>query len=866
MIILNHIIARVCSLQSNSDLFKLNPSFIDKFQHVIIFSRKLKKTEGNLLETLHQYNIDIQEKKVNNAIQNIRRDIFNDRPIKSKDIFALEEKEQIKILDKINTYAHLRNIYNKELLHFEKLFLNEQLSKRYLIKKIYQNSNSIKNGLLLSSISLLESSSKFKELNLFPSKKEKQIEIGLLKYITRSMFKPTPFSSFTHINYGKFSDQLNTNFFSFMKNENFQIRSHIRINNKILQSLKSYINIIPEIYNYLDVIINPSLIYIKETNRYKVLINKNNYEFFQFIEKNTILELIINFFSKSKKVKFIYIVNYLKDIVKAEETDINIYVKKLVNIGILVFDLHVSGSDVEWIDKLHIALSKIPLSKTQEILINLLINLNILRLDYETNFFNIKARKKILNETSSLLNETLIKLQRTDISKISDKKPTIITFKKEKIFLEDTTVNYKIIINKCYFKQLIQKLNILINYCSQFSFSMKEQRKLYDFYKVSYNEESIPLLSFYEDYYRFLKKNNFASENKKDNNINKYFSLDIFNITQKSEDLITFCLKNKKINLEQSNIPSSFSMFFQLSNIEKKFPDIIVNSISCGYGRMASRFLYMFEEKFKQDIKDLNKALNEEIIYSEINDASFFNANLHPPLFPYECTIPGGNTNTEDAKQLKVNQLSVKKDITNEKLILFDTKSGKQIYIHDSCFQGLKGRSQLFNLLLNFTDKINPAYRLLLNDLNKLYKKTIEKNVMLFPRVVYENTIVLQRKFWIINNGIPLKDHNENEVNYYLKVNIWRKKLKIPSQIYLTLNYLRKTEVEKYTRDDYKPQFIDFENTIFIPLIIKLFNKAESIKIVETLPGIENTINYYNNRKFATEFLVHWYNGKNYEN
>ena len=128
-------------------------------------------------------------------------------------------------------------------------------------------------------------------------------------------------------------------------------------------------------------------------------------------------------------------------------------------------------------------------------------------------------------------------------------------------------------------------------------------------------------------------------------------------------------------------------MFFQIANPYSDNPLFVVNGVGWGYGKMSSRFLYMLPSAFTDEIISLNSKLSEEHIYSEVNDASFFNANLHPPLFTHECIIPGGHQNVREEFQLKVNHLLVRRDVKTEKLQLIDKLSGKQVFVHDSSFQ-----------------------------------------------------------------------------------------------------------------------------------------------------------------------------------
>lgn len=862
MVILKHGIARICSLKLNTELLNTNSAYANKLDFALNSINNIEDEKTNLLIELHDYNSKVKDLKISNSIQNIRRNIHNNRIIKNKDLSVLKNNNESSVLSLIENYISNEYSAKKSVDDFYSYFLDEWIEKRNELHEI-SKSNPIHNGLLLSSNSLIDALNKKQNNNKTPNKKEKQIEIGLLKYVTRSLFKPTPFSSFTLLNHVKIEESVQNYFCKATDNEKYI--SYIRINNAIFQRIRSYMTKIQQICLYLEVNLNPSISFNKDSNQYKILINKNNLEFFQTIEKNSIVELISDFLSINKSVLFIDLIDHCKQSIDADEDEIIKYALRLGNIGLFEFNYKASGTDIDWIDKLNKSLSLTPASDGRDLLIKLLNDLELSRLSYESNFYNLEERKKILETVSNNLNNHLASLSKTVDPDITEEKLNNIQFKKEKVFLEDTISKKEISIGSNFIKPFLSNIDLLIDYCSEYSPLLNKEKELFNFYINEYNSDEIPLLKFYEDYFRRLKAN---KEDKKDielKNISEinYFSENVFDIINNQDEEINFCFKKDIKQVKKVKHSYSSSMFFQLSNLNGN-QSIIVNGTGWGYGRMSSRFLYLFDLKFTDDIKTHNNALTENIIYSEINDASFFNANLHPPLFTHECIIPGGHKNLKEDFQLKVNELIVKKDTKNKKLLLIDSKTRKQVFIHDSCFQGEKGRSQLFNLLLIFSDKVTPVYRLLLSDLNKKRQLKINRNTTLFPRIIFESNIVLQRKYWIVNNlEFPVIGAEEKEYDYYMRILFWFRKLKIPSKVFITLNYSRNKD-KTFSPDDYKPQYIDIENPLFLPLIIKLFKKTESLKIMEMLPTSEDALDF-NDDKHTTEFLIQWYNGENFK-
>ena len=86
----------------------------------------------------------------------------------------------------------------------------------------------------------------------------------------------------------------------------------------------------------------------------------------------------------------------------------------------------------------------------------------------------------------------------------------------------------------------------------------------------------------------------------------------------------------------------------------------------------------------------------------EGTDASYFNANLHPPLMPYEIWTPGGHNSVKEANQLPITDFCIRYEVESDELCLIHKLSGKQALVFNLGFQTLTSRSELFQLLGTF--------------------------------------------------------------------------------------------------------------------------------------------------------------------
>src|SRR4029077_7844864 len=96
-------------------------------------------------------------------------------------------------------------------------------------------------------------------------------------------------------------------------------------------------------------------------------------------------------------------------------------------------------------------------------------------------------------------------------------------------------------------------------------------------------------------------------------------------------------------------------------------------------------------------------ALSGKILFAEASDATFFNANMHPALMPYEIAMPGSQTHPIGTQNIAIQQLSVKLG-KNGQLELRHTPTKRQVFVFDLGFQGRYGRAPSYWLLCEFSN------------------------------------------------------------------------------------------------------------------------------------------------------------------
>ncbi len=487
---------------------------------------------------------------------------------------------------------------------------------------------------------------------------------------------------------------------------------------------------------------------------------------------------------------------------------------------------------------------------------------------------------------------------------------THFSIKPYQIYFEDTVKNVDASIKEASIKAFLDKVLSLVEHVYLIPFNTPEIERMKAYFLDKYDiTTSISILQFYEDYFRDVKKPHEKYETAKNTNgakvtpakpedgkevesvdttIPKYYSIEKIQSGEKLKEQwkakstkhfktkfnhLTKIAKvnsndlseiNSGLNIKKGFSPfgskGSFIQFFEEDNTLKGFIPFVVT----GYGKWMGRFLHILPNHITKDTLAWNKqTLEKDALQIENTDATYFNANLHPTLMPYELQTPGGHNYLEEAAQLRVSDFKIKFCKETDELELFHNEKNQRAFIHNLGFQSPNGRSKLFQLISTFGKNQYFGFTLLTKSINNIFEEQHEKikkidNIIRFPRIVYENVLVIQRHKWEIGkNRIPIKSSLETDGDYYRKIRKWIKKNELPSTVFIKLNPLRMPSY-KLKRDDYKPQYINFQS----PLLVRLFEKMtkrieEFIVIEEMLPSKDHLIED-NGKHWVTECIIQW--------
>ncbi len=881
------------SSSSFSELDALHPKeLLYLIEQTSITYEKLAQSKSKLTDVLFKKINQCSDAKVRNKLLNGKRAIHNLRPLKSKEIKLIGSylnEEEIPLFDNYQEeYTRRHLLYEQSAAQYTAGMERIRNNFRNMIRRNVEFQKSLQ----ISSQSLFDQL--FPYLNVHSAtlkKTQVQTEYSLIKYITRQYAKTSPFSRFTYLAV------------SGQTGDHNKSKVHVRLNNYIFSYLKGLLFQVPDILKQIPLALNPTF---KATDsHYDFLINFNNVEVFQNVSHSNVTDLTIELIETPKSIDEIIRLLLLKYPETSPE-ELEKYLMKLIEIGLLTPHIGISGTDPLWAGKFIVFLEKLSKKNSNVILLKECLQ-KLLVAAKKLEEADIPSRNEVLQASYLQLKESIRKFcqkhhlpftegldrqkaKKEFLERIDENSTFVIRyfngfyFTVENIFYEDahTTVPQNFTDNDL--KTLVERLNTVYTTLLSANSYLQEKYKLLSFFDHHYEKTNeVPLIDFYRQFYSQHRKNEKKVKRQKVSSgvLNSEFSQilkdqeNLGNRIKKVSKQKLFTLLGTRefthptgLNFSESEISNIFGIDTNLNKPYSKAAHLqlykphhkdtyhaVVNGIFNGYGRGYGRFLHLFPDKITEKTREINEQLFEGFFAAEIKDASCFNANIHPPLMPYEIVIPGGNADLPLPHQIALTDIVVKK--AGEDLKLIHQPTGKEILPFDLCLQTNSTRSELYQLLTLFS----PSKPISVYTLQNWVYEFIEQNhspdeVVRFPRISIDEVLVLSRECWKIPlTCLPEDEPAVSDFDYFIKVEHWRTYYQIPRHSFLFINPSNRSESNASTQDDYKPQYIDFQS----PLLVRLFRKAcrkagKYLRIEEMLPAPEHM-----ESDKVSESLIQWY-------
>ncbi|HEX5726818.1 MAG TPA: lantibiotic dehydratase, partial [Longimicrobiaceae bacterium] len=753
------------------------------------------------------------DKPQRNRLITLKRELYNLRPVspaKLEEAAAGLPPEEAGTVRRFQAELDERRRLEEELraaLGPETAALRERF--RTLIRD-----PDFRKGLMVSSRSLYQYVDRYRAAAELSGKEEKT-ERGLLRYYTRMAMKATPFSTFCAIIDGRFVDgdgADGSGLFRFAGDPRAK-RSFVRINKLLYGILLDHLKERPAFRHALNVEPNPTM--RLEAGRLVFLTALQGREVFQRMPPNEVLDLIAQRFRKhgTGKAPLGELILALSQDpqIEASPEEAEAYLDKLLEIGFLRFHTGIREQDADWDLPFRALLDAVDDDHARQSS-ELLVQVRAQTEAYTT--ADVEGRSRIIDEIHALVNAAF------EAMEVKGR------LRRDMPFYEDATAGASAEIPLT--PAVARTFDLFAEWTrltARLAWPRGEQATMRHFFDSYYTDaRSVPLLKFYEDFYREHFKGHVEKEAKlragidreqlKDYNVGNPFDLEFIKAMNAARTRLTEAVQARwrehpeaeevsiaAAEVEQalrgventSGVCRSMGSFGLLLPPDGEHPEprllLQGGSYTAGYGKYFSRFLYMLPEEMPEQVRRDNAALTGELLAEICGDAQF-NANLHPPLLRWEISYPTGEGGASE-EQLLSSTLVVEPDPEDpHTLLLRHGPSGKRVIPVDLGFLNPRMRPPLYQLLSRFTPpvtfapvlpetpeppRLRPAPAPAAEEgegapVAEAAEAPAEAppeppapRIAVRPRMTYEGRLVLSRRRWTVPGALfPQRAHDES--------------------------------------------------------------------------------------------------------
>jgi lantibiotic biosynthesis protein len=681
-------------------------------------------------EELHRFIGTGTAAGLRNVLLEFRRDLFNGRSITEAKWLRVIEACPAPLAESLLVMKGTREEIARRQAEFEASY-DETLAATRAHLHAWADDKDFVAGLILSAPSLVDSLPR-----LFAAKRtgsrEAQIERGLLKYFTRACAKTTPFSRFCVILAGHLAEAKNgEGMTSFgVVGALRPMRSKLRLNKGFFGALASHLRGHPEIRRHLALELNPTL--ERRDDQLCFLAAVRGREVFQQLELDDALLLVLDVIRTKRGASIADLAHALSvavdletDAAEAEE-----YLNGLIGIGLLRMSCGVPEQEPEWDLALRSTLSADDLAEIPHVqqVDGLLRELR----DYLSAYEQAEPGQRRL--ILSRLRERIQEAQSTLAVRVH--------WRVDAPILEDATAFGSVVIQRSSgLRRATETIEEYVRLVSAIAWPRAEQRNMYHYYATAHQDRDglqVPALRFFEQYYREHFREHLERQNRpraegepRYDAFNPFSLPEVEKIRATQNALSGFLIDRwrdapdaSEINVDLEALSDvlapaqdfqypvgSVSLFGQYWREAESGREGFVlpnGSLHTGYGKYFSRFLYLLDPQFTVAVQEENRRF-ADVMLAEICGDADFNANLHPPLVPWELEYPtsdGGHA----GHSLNISDLVVAPSTQYPgTLELRHRQSGVRVEPVDLGFLNPNMRPALFQFLSRFNGFLNFA-------------------------------------------------------------------------------------------------------------------------------------------------------------
>jgi hypothetical protein len=665
----------------------------------------------------------------------------------------------------------------------------------------------MRDGVLLSSPTLYRNFRRyFASSQRRLSARDLQIERGVLRYLTRAATKATPFAAFCTVVPGNMIDGTGSN-------QPFQLvgnleprRSEVRLNKLLYDSLWEHAKQRSATRDVLLVELNSTV--EERAGEVVFLAGFRAREVFQRIESNAAVSLVVAAVRNGGFCTFRSLVEALAADaqVDASVEEARKFLDVLVSIGMIRFRGAAQAQEADWAPPLIELLEDVDDDHAREIVLLLRGADNIARRYGQS---DTSERERLEVELRQAIAGTMKRLgvkggRELGLPLYEDCGADV-----QATLLRSATVEGAIDAMREYVERLLP-----------IAYPRPEMATMRHFFECRYpGSDGVPLLTFYEDYYRehfrgHLEKVQRATRGESSDELRNYNIRNPFRLTVVDQffdayeswartirdrwaaapDAEEINVSSREIPIQHGvpplnpSVPRSVVLFCQFVPAVGASPARFVTNAGqayLGFGKYFSRFLHIMPARVTEAIVEHNAGLTSTML-AEIGGDANFNGNLHPRLLPWQITYPTGDGEDGNGALISADLVVMTDPEDTVGLMLQHRVTGRRVQPLDLGFLSPTQRPPLYQLLMRFSPFGGQNVRLPQSPVAGPAQFLRPTDIVYRPRIVYEDSIVLSRRTWSIpSSKFPGRSSGESDSRYFARLNVWRHKLGVPEQVYV---------------------------------------------------------------------------------
>jgi len=819
-----------------------------------------------------------QDHQQRQRLLQLKRNVFNG---KMPSLEGIAPERDADLYAALQAYVQLYSTQQARALAWEQAFAQQVVHSRRQLQ-VWSQEEMLRSGILLSSPVLYGQLPAFAAADPAAFRnRELKNEYSLLRYVTRMAAKTSPFSTFTYtgtalLDAGRQGLQ-----------QPFAppgVSSSIRLHNGLFAYLRTLMIHHPVLNELLEVQLNVTAT-VQEA-QLCFLVNYFNVEAFQRLPARNLPLWLFRFLQEQQAPLTLGGLTDLlaQQLPDTDRSSIKVFLLKLVNSGFLEPGVGCSGVDPGWDAALARFLEPHRHRHTAAgALYDMLQTLAGQKVAYAV--ADATGRQRLLEAAAGSLNALLRNLQAaaglpvTDAA-IAAPPPLPETaahtpfevnrfaprhFLPQDIFYEDACTPVNGCLPAAALQDLITHADRLCSLLEPLDTLQEERQRMRDFFLQHYGPAHAEnVTAFYHAYYLHEKKQAQAGTQAQQELLQAALPIPAGMGVRVQPARIDICVQEPAAGTGGIGRGMFVQLYTSLQNGASVLQGV-VNALLPGMGKVAGRFLHLFDPAITAAFREWNTALHPDCLMMELNDGSTFNANIHPPLLDHEIGMPGGNPNYPPGEgRVALRDVMVRYNEGTNLLSLCHARDNREIYAYDLCLESFYNRSHFYRLLAHFNPEQRLPLRRLITALDQQYMAAYipGEEVQLRPRIVFEGQVVIRRQGWLLQTAaIPAQQQGETDAAYFLRLQAWRLRHGLPEHAFLFLRspYIktRPGQQNRLQRDDYKPQYLCFTQPLLVALLKKLLSRAgeycyleEMLPHASHLPAGGGTV---------TEYMLHWY-------